>query len=97
MFRAIYNFLAAFFFDESEFVKMSSKLVAKVRGVLMIAGLSATALSGEIIESGGLDPKYAGKIKLAGIIVAGLSVMLRAGDKTPESVKALAAETPSAQ
>jgi hypothetical protein len=89
MFKAIYHFFRAFLFDEESFVKMSSKLVAKLRGALMLAGLTSVAYS-EQLAAYTHSPERAEQIKLAGVIVAGLSVMLRAGDKTPEDVKALA-------
>jgi hypothetical protein len=91
MLKAIYHFLRSFFFDEEQFVKMSSKLAAKVRGALMLAGLTSVAYS-EQIAAYAHNPLRAEQIKLAGVIVAGLSVMLRAGDKTPEGVKDLAAQ-----
>jgi hypothetical protein len=89
MFKWLFDNIRAFLFDDREFVKMGSKLVANLRAALMLAGLTSVAYS-EQLAAYASSPQYAEKIKLGGVIVAGLSVWLRAGDKTPEAVKALA-------
>ena len=90
MLKAFWHFLVAFFWSESDFLKLTSKAVAYVRSTLMVAGLTSVAFA-EQIAAYVHNPLLAEKIKLGGVVVAGLAVMLRAGDKTPEAVKALAA------
>ena len=88
MFRWLFNKVRAFFFDEAQFEKMGSAAVANIRSALMVAGLTSVAFSEQIAAY--TDPALQPKIKLAGIVVSGLAMMFRAGDKTPENVKGLA-------
>jgi len=91
MFKAIYHFIKRLLFDEEAFIAGGSKLIAQIRSVIMVAGLSATAFSDDLAEAL-KEPNWESKIRTAGVIVSGLSVMLRAGDKTPENVKQLASQ-----
>lgn len=74
-------FLTRFFLDPQAFV-------GYVRAFVGVGGLFL-ATYGERIEAG-LSPKYAGWVKGAGIVLGGLAFFIRAGDTTPENVKALA-------
>ena len=93
MFKWIWVNGRALLFDDSEFVKMGSKAVAHLRATLMLAGLTSVTYS-EQIAAYAKSPDMAEKIKLAGVVVAGLAVWLRAGDKTPDDVKALSKTSP---
>jgi hypothetical protein len=79
VFKWLYNKLRAFLFDEQQFEKMGGAAVANVRASLMIAGLTSVAFSEQIATY--TDPALAPKIKLAGIVVAGVAMMFRAGEK----------------
>lgn len=94
-----WHFLKALVYDDVEWSKQgygaetkqwSSKFIAKVRGVIMLTGAGATAFSKEIITTGALPHHWEPKIKAAGVVVAAMAVMLRAGDKTPPAVVAMA-------
>ena len=89
MFKAIYHFIRKLLFDEDAFIQMSSKLASQIRASLMVAGMSAVSFSDELTEAL-KKPEWESKVRTAGVIVAGLSLLLRAGDKTPEKVKELA-------
>lgn len=80
----------AFFTDKAYFGSLWDKWVAKVRGLIMAAGAAVTVYGDQLSAS--LPPQWAPRVKIAGISLMGISLMLRAGDKTPENVKALANE-----
>jgi hypothetical protein len=87
MFKWIYNKIRAFLFDEQQFEKVGGAAVANVRAALMAAGLSSVAFS-EQIAALIQTPEHAAKIKLAGIVVAGIAMMFRAGEKNPPEPRA---------
>jgi len=79
----------AFFMDKNYFKASVEKQIGRLRGLLLALALAWGLYSEQLAAAMG-DPTMAKKIKLGGVLLAGLAVMLRAGDKTPESVKALA-------
>lgn len=91
MWPTIRDGFKAFFTDKAYFASRWDKWVAKVRGAIMLLG-GAIAIPGtgfaEKIQTV-VPPKWAPYVGLA---LMGASLMLRAGDKTPASVKALAVE-----
>jgi hypothetical protein len=82
VFKWIYNKLRAFLFDEQQFERMGGAAVANIRAALMAAGLSSVAFS-EQIAALIQTPEHAAKIKLGGVLVAGIAMMFRAGEKNP--------------
>ena len=85
MWPALKNFLHAFFFDEKAFLNMGSKAIAKLRAAIAIAGLYSVVEADKI--AGFLTiPEHAHKVQLAGVIIAGASQMLRAGDQTAKAL-----------
>jgi hypothetical protein len=82
--------LIAFFTDKVYFASKWDKWVAKVRALILGAG-AALAFYGPQLEAS-LPPALVGKVRIAGILVMALALALRAGDKTPTEVKALAQE-----
>ena len=79
MFKWIYNSVRAFFWDEYQFKRMGSAAVANIRSAIMIAGLSSMAFSDQIADFA--NPKWAPNIKLLGVIISGVAMMFRAGEK----------------
>lgn len=76
-----------FFTDEAVFDSLWDKWITKIRFLLMTAG-AAVAIPGPVQDAVQrlIPPKYA---PYAGVLVMGLGVWLRAGDKTPENIKIL--------
>lgn len=90
MFPSVFEAFHNFFFNKDYFESLWDKWVAKVRGALLALG-AAIALPGGLGEQlkQVMTTQHA---MYVGVGIMGLSVMLRAGDKTPENVKALANE-----
>jgi len=80
--------VVAFFTDKTYFEGFLQKQIGRVRGFLLGLALAAVTYGDQLTAA--VDPAWAPRVKLGGVCLAGLSVMLRAGDKTPENVKALA-------
>lgn len=93
MFKAIKNGFMKFFGDEVYFVSWWDKWVAKVRGMIQAAALAGVAYADQLAAA--LGPQWATRIKVGSIAAGAFSLMLRAGDKTPENVKTLAATIPT--
>lgn len=91
MWPTIRDGFKAFFTDKTYFASKWDKWVAKVRGMIMVLG-GAIAIPGtgfaEKIQSI-VPAKWS---PFVGLALMGVSLMLRAGDKTPENVKVLANE-----
>jgi len=81
MFKALVRWFRLFFLDEQAFWRMSSAVAARVRSLIMVVGLTSVAFSEQIAS---YLPIVANEIKLVGVILSGVSVLLRAGDKTEE-------------
>ncbi len=90
MWPSIRDAIVLFFTDKAYFASKWDRWVAKVRGLLMTGGLAATIYSDQLSAAIG-RPEWNKRIQVASILLAGMSLMLRAGDKTPAEVKALAA------
>jgi hypothetical protein len=67
-----------------------------VRGTIMVAGLSSATFADQLAPLVG-TPTAAQRIRLIGCILAGLSVVLRAGEKnpTPEQIRSIANGPPT--
>lgn len=70
-----------FFTDAATFDSQWDRWVAKVRGIIMLAGAAVTAYGDQITAS--LPPQWAPRFKLAGVLLMAGAVMFRAGDKNP--------------
>jgi len=79
-----------FWFDKAYFTGLWDKWVAKVRAVIMAAGASL-AFYDDQIEAAAPEA-LRGKVRLAGVTIMAVSLMLRAGDKTPAEVKQFVAD-----
>lgn len=95
MWPTIRDGFKAFLNDKAFFSAQWDKWVAKVRGFLLAAGVAATVYADKLEAAA--PPSLQGKVKIGGVILAGIAVMLRAGDKTPENVKALSEQMASAK
>lgn len=76
-----------FFTDKTYFASKWDRWVAKVRAVIMAIGASGAVYGDQISAA---YPQHANKVKLGGIVLMGVALALRAGDKTPANVRALA-------
>lgn len=89
MFPTIIDAIRKFFFDKTYFTGLGlwDKIVTKVRAAIMASGAMMAFYSEQLC---GQFPKWCDGVKATGVILMGLSLLLRAGDKTPAEVKALA-------
>lgn len=76
----------AFFSDKAFFAAKFDKQVGRIRGLILTAGIAATMYADQLATAIN-RPDWTEHIKVGSIVLAGLSVMLRAGDKTPAEVK----------
>lgn len=82
MLMAWRNFWDAFLNNEAYFI-------ARVRSAVGAVALGGVAFGNDLAEAMG-TPSVAKYIKIAAILAGGVSLLMRAGDKTPENVKELA-------
>jgi hypothetical protein len=82
------NFWFRFRNDEAYFIGC-------IRSLIMTVALNGIVFGHDLAEALGA-PAVERYIKVASIVCGGVSLFLKAGDKTPESVKRLAAESSGA-
>lgn len=85
-----------FFTDKKFFAREFDRQVGRVRGLLLTTGLASTMFADQLSAAIG-KPEWTLRIKVGSILLAGLSVVIKAGDKTPESVKAMASHIQEAK
>lgn len=91
MWPSIRDGIVKFFTDKEYFSAKWDKWVTKVRGLLMTLGMVSAFYSDQLSLAIG-KPEWTQRIKVASILLAGASLLLRAGDKTPQEVKDMAAQ-----
>lgn len=73
------------------FLNNEAYFVARVRAVVMAVAASGGLFAEETSQALGL-PWVARVMKIAAVLAMGVAVLMRAGDKTPDGVKDMAAD-----
>lgn len=84
MFKAWKHFWDRFLNNEAYFI-------ARVRTLVMVVGASGGLFGKQLADALG-SPRLEAPFKVAAVVCMGLSLLMRAGDKTPANVKELADE-----
>lgn len=71
------------------FLNNESYFIARVRALVMFFALSGLTFGHDLADALG-SPKVEKYIKIVSVVCGGISLLMRAGDKTPENVKELA-------
>lgn len=88
MWPSIRDAIKNFFTNKDYFAAKWDKWVAKVRATIMASGAMMAFYSDQLC---GQFPQWCNGVKATGVVLMGLSLLLRAGDKTPQEIKDLAA------
>lgn len=80
-----------FFNDRDFFAAKWDRWVTKVRALLITGGMVSAFYSDQLSAAIGV-PEWTQRIKVISILLAGSSLLLRAGDKTPQEVKDMATQ-----
>ena len=88
MIPALRKFLHSLLFDETAFVRW-------VRAFILTVGASGLAYADQIASIIGA-PTAVERVKKAAVVCMGLSILIGAGDKTPEAVKQMARDNAAA-
>jgi hypothetical protein len=90
--QRLFHFLRALVYDDVAWtkdgygeagVRLGAKAAAKIRGLIVLAGLGVGGGADEIMSYGVLPPTWGKYVKFGGFILAGLGTMIHAGDKNP--------------
>lgn len=85
MWPAIRDGVRDFFFNKAFFQSTIDREIGRLRGLLL--GLALASLTYGDQLGAALGPNWANRVKIGGIVLAGLAVMLRAGEKNQPVVE----------